>query len=62
MLDALGSMTRVLDYVGFGRRATPSVPRAQEREYEAGADDTEALRNQAHPPAAERLERGHPKR
>jgi hypothetical protein len=62
ILDVLESMTGVLQYVGFGRREAPTVPRAQESEYEAGSEAPDARQSQTHPPAAERLERGHPKR
>lgn len=58
----LKSMTGVLQYIGFGSKPGPAVPREQERSYEIRDPEARELHEQVHEPERTRLERGHPKR
>lgn len=60
--ETLRSMTRVLQYVGFGSRPAPSIPREQESTREIEVEEQHELHEQLHGQDITRLERGHPKR
>ena len=59
--DLLSSMTGVLQYIGFGGKAS-EVPPAPQSEYEIELEQPPELHDQADGDSAPRLERGHPKR
>ncbi len=62
VVETLRSMTRILQYVGFGPRSGPTIPRGQEGTHEVEVEEPRELHEQSHEPDAPRLERGHPKR